>query len=185
MKQQEIKLMHRLFVDAYANPNSKTYGNALRSYLQAGYKEGSSNSQCASRLLHSAKIQAMIQQYQPPEPQEVSKRVEITKSYALQKLQSTFEKAEKQGDITNMVACVRLMMQKNGMLTDKLVVSTQDAIQLDESHQRQYKVIASIILQNKDLVNGDVLPEQSATALPAPEPVDAEFEVADASPAIE
>lgn len=156
----DIKLMHLKFLEAYADPKSPTYGQVTASYFQAGYKQTKSAPQSASRLLNSDKIQALLKEYKPEKPAELLKKIEISKDYALACLQETWDTAKKQCDTTNMVACVRLMMQKNNLLSDRLVVSTEDAIEMEESYARQYKQIASIILNNKEL-----LPEQS-TPLP-------------------
>jgi hypothetical protein len=148
---EALNLMHMAFVNAYANPKSKTYSNATKSYVAAGYKPGKSNAQCACQLLNSPKIQKQIAKYAADTPETTLVKQEISKDYALSCLQTTYEKAIIKKDVPAQVACVRLMMQYNGLLIDRMVVHQEDAIDLDENYQRQYKQIASIIIHNSEL----------------------------------
>jgi len=159
MKKEQYNLLHKRFVEKYANPKSETFGNATKSYQAAGYKVGSANAQCASTLLNTKKIQRSLREYEPPSGELAIQRVEISKDYALGKLQETYDRSVIKADVPSQIACVRLMMQYNNMLTERLVVTHADALELDMSMQRQCKQIASIIQ-----MNGGSVPEQ----LPAP-----------------
>ena len=159
MKKQEYNLLHKQFVKCYADPNSKTFGNATKSYVAAGYKEGPANAQCACKLVNKEYIKKMLNKYIPDSGTIVLRKQEISKDYALTQLQETHERAILKKDIPSQIACVRLMMQYNNMLTERLVVTHADALELDMSMQRQCKQIASIIQ-----MNGGSVPEQ----LPAP-----------------
>ena len=112
-----------------------------------------SNAQCASRLLNSGKVKKMIAEYDPPTGTLEAKREDISRDYALARLQNTYDKAETAKDITNMVACVRLMMQHTGCLDQTLVVDIQDSRKLEEGHREASRKIANAI------VSGDMLPE--------------------------
>ena len=173
MKKEQYSLLHKRFVEKYANPMSKTFGNATKSYQKAGYKVSRSNAQCASTLLNTKKIQRMLKEYEPPSGQLAIQRVDISKDYALARLQETYEDAKDNSDRAVQLGCVRLMMQHNNMLTERLVVTHTDAIELEEQFGRQCKQIANIIIEN-----GGCVPESLPPAIEQqqlPEPVEAEF----------
>ncbi len=155
-KGQKLSPRQLLFIRLYASPSSETYGNATKSYVAAGYKDGPNKTSCVSKLLNTASISKALSSYVPEKTDYQLKKVEITKDYALSKLQETYEIAREKGDITNQVACVRLMMQHNNLLNDRIVVDIADSRRLDEHKHRQAKQIASIIL------NGGLLQQPSS-----------------------
>lgn len=142
------------FVELYCDHSSKTFGNALKSYLAAGYKNGTSLSQNSSRLLANDKISKAVSNYRQKIDRIEVKKVEINAEYARQALLETYEQAKKLKDTTNQVACCRLLLQTTGQLSDKMVIDVQGAIQLEERHQHAAKRIASIMVREKLLDAG-------------------------------
>lgn len=138
-----------LFIDYYCNPQSKTYGQAVQSYLAAGYKDGIGSAQAVSRLLNKDKIRLIIDNYKAKTAIISQKRQEINADYALSCLQNTYDNAIQAKDITNQVACIRLMMQKCGLLSERVVVDITDSRQLEQSLVLQAKRIASVILSDE------------------------------------
>jgi len=147
----ELTPKQRRFVEFYANPKSETYAQGIKSYIAAGYRKGSSNAQAASRLLSTAKIVKELSRYTPDSLNISLIKRDISKDYALSKLQQTYDNAEEKGDTTNQVACVRLMMQYNGLLSERVVIDIKDSRQLEDNHRAEAKRIASIITSSVDL----------------------------------
>lgn len=143
------------FVELYCDNSSKTFGNALKSYLAAGYKNGTSLSQNSSRLLANAKISKAVSMYRMKIDRIEVQKVEINAEYARQALLETYEQAKKLKDTTNQVACCRLLLQTTGQLSDKMVIDVQGAIQLEEKHQHAAKRIASIMVRERLLEAGE------------------------------
>jgi len=122
-KQSELTPRQALVVLCYANPQSKTFGNKASSYLAAGYRQTKSYVQAACNLFSLPKIKQAVNLYRSKIEMKLEQTNEITKEYALAQLQkvhnSCYDENEKCIDRTNAIAAVRLMMQKNSLLTDK------------------------------------------------------------------
>lgn len=163
----------------YADPKSPSFGNATRSYIAAGYKESYNSASCAIHLLQTHNIKQALSTYEPEKALNYLNKAEITKEYTLQKLQSTYDQAERVGDRTTQVACIRLMMQYNNMLNERIVVDITDSRQLEEHKRLQARQIASIIL------NGGMLDQACSGPVTAQLPsIPAEFEQPDDTPDI-
>ncbi len=141
-----------LAVDLYVNPKSETFGNKTQSYIAAGYScRGKTAMQAACRLFGHSKICEAITEYQTKNIEIASKQAvneAITKAYTLQQLQKTYDAAVLNSDTTNRVACIRLMMQYHGLLSDKLVIDLQDSRQLEEGHREAARRIAAHLLSD-------------------------------------
>ena len=154
-KQGEITPKQLRFIKNYTEKSSPTFGNASKSYIAAGYKNGVGVQQSSSKLLSNPVISSAIAKHIAPTVEISVKRQEINKEYALSKLQETYEAAEKKGDITNQVACVRLMMQHNGMLIERVAVDIEDSRRIETSNQAQAKRIAAFMVSRGLLNPGD------------------------------
>jgi hypothetical protein len=154
-RHNELTLKQSLFVEYLCDPQSKTYRRSVASYKAAGFKDGIGVAQACSRLLNNDKIVKYMNSYQAKTCIIKQKRQEISKQYALDCLQETYEKAKEKGDTTNQVACVRLMMQHNGMLIERVAVDIEDSRRIDTQFQTQVKRIASFMVHRGLLNPGD------------------------------
>jgi len=118
----------------------------------AGYKDSKSVRVNASRLLHSDKFTQLLIQSQDIDSKQAQKRREITGEYADIATVQTYERAVTAGDITNQVACCRILQQRCGQLSDRLVVDVEDSRRLDDSHRLQAKRIAALITSGRMLL---------------------------------
>jgi hypothetical protein len=132
------------FIEAYANPTSKSFGNASKSYTVAGYEATTSLSQCACRLLASAKIKQAIELYTP---QILVKRAEINREYAFNKWQELYDRCLVDHDNTNCVALMRMVWQQQGLLDNKLVINLDDSRRLEEGHREAARRIGAHLLE--------------------------------------
>jgi len=155
MRKYTLTDKQQRFVEYYANPESPTYGVATTSYVKAGYAKSHTNAQAASRLVNSVNVIKAMRKYQPESVEKAIKKVEITKDYALGQLQETYETCKRKQDMTNQVACMRLILQATGLLTERITVTHTDALQLERSLQSQCRTIASILIKNKHLLPAD------------------------------
>ena len=168
------------FAELYSDHASKTFGNAVKSYIAAGYKNGSSVSQNASRLLANDKISKAVSSYRQKQDRIEVAKVEISAEYARQALVDTYEEAQRSKDLTNRVACVRLLLQTTGQLSDKLVIDVQGARQLEEHKHREAKRIASYISNS-----GLLLDESEPDTQPAGDNTDQADDQAESRPIID
>jgi phage terminase small subunit len=143
---KELTIKQRHFVQNYCDKSSETFGNATKSYIAAGYKNTNSAAQAACHLLNNSKVSKEIVKFSPKNTEITVKKQEITKEYARNKLIETLEAATKAKDLPSQVACVRMLMQTTGQLSDKLVIDVKGAIQLESHKQQEARRIASIIL---------------------------------------
>jgi len=148
----ELTPKQTLAVELYVNPKSESFGNRTQSYIAAGYScRGRTAQQAACRLYANSKMCKAIKEYQDKNIEISSKQAvneAITKTYTLDQLQKTYDAAKKNGDTTNRVACIRLMMQYHGLLSDKLVIDLQDSRQLEEGHREAARRIAAQFLSD-------------------------------------
>ena len=86
------------------------------------------------------------------------KRREINGEYADNATIETYERAVSSGDITNQVACCRILQQRCGQLSDRLVVDVEDSRRLDDSHRLQAKRIAALITSGRMLLPATFTP---------------------------
>lgn len=151
-RDKQLTPKQALAVELYVNPKSETFGNKTQSYIAAGYScRGKTAMQAACRLFGHSKICEAITEYQSKNIEIASKQAineDITKAYTLQQLQNTYNAAVTNKDTTNRVACIRLMMQYHGLLSDKLIVTLEDSRQLEEGHREAARRIAAHLLQD-------------------------------------
>lgn len=141
-----------LAVENFVNPKSETFGNRTQSYIAANYKSrGKIAQQAASRFFQRDYVIRAIQDFQGKNIEIAEKQAvneAITKAYTLEQLQNTYNAAVTNKDTTNRVACIRLMMQYHGLLSDKLVIDLRDSRQLEEGHREAARRIAAHLLQD-------------------------------------
>jgi len=149
---RELTPKQALAVELYVNPKSETFGNKTQSYIAAGYScRGKTAMQAACRLFGHSNMCKAITQYQSKNIEIAEKQAvneDITKAYTLTKLQETYNAAVTNKDTTNRVACIRLMMQYHGLLSDKLVIDLRDSRQLEEGHREAARRIAAHLLSD-------------------------------------
>lgn len=162
------------FTQNYADTNSPTFGNAVKSYVAAGYKDGPGKSAAVSALLTNRKVCEELVKYTPKSAEITLKKQEIKSEYADIELIEALEDCKTTGDMTNRVALIRIYQQRCGNLSERLVVDVQDARQLEAGLVAQAKQIAALIL------NGTLpaLPDLLAQRLlqPYSQPIDTAFE---------
>lgn len=150
--QRELTPKQALAVELYVNPKSDTFGNKTQSYIAAGYScRGKTAMQAACRLFGHSNMCKAITEYQTKNIEIAAKQAvneDITKAYTLEQLQQTYKAAVTDKDTTNRVACLRLMMQYHGLLSDKLVIDLRDSRQLEEGHREAARRIAAHLLQD-------------------------------------
>lgn len=134
-----------LCVDFYCNPNSPSFGNATKSYIAAGYKNGVGVMQAACRQFSKDKIKQAIELYKP---ETRPKRAEINREYAFNKWQELYDRCYKAKDNTNCVALMRMVWQSQGLLDNKLVINLEDSRQLEEGHREAARRIAAHLLED-------------------------------------
>ena len=118
----ELTPKQQRFIEYYTDKDSVTFGNATRSYIKAGYKDGPSVMQAACRLLSNVKIKKAIEAYRAKN----GRKKEVTKEYITSKLQSILDTAVEKGDLTNANTTLRLLGQSIAMYTDKYQDDSQD-----------------------------------------------------------
>lgn len=173
---KELTIKQRRFIDNFCNPQSETYGQTVKSYIKAGYKDSPSANISASILLNNPKIEKELAKYEPKTAEIVVKKQEITKDYARNKTQETFERAVKSGDIPSQVACCRLFLQLTGQLENKLVVDVRHAIQMDERQRELCKHIADYSLRKGLKPSTDIQDVVCSPDNNNQDTIDAEFE---------
>lgn len=131
---QELTPKQQAFVDNYADPNSDTRGNATRSYIKAGYKDGVGAMQAACRLLSNGKIRQAIDQYRAKIEQKTEVKAEYIREQWL-KLLADCQENGKYIDRTTAQAVLRTMAQSLAMLTDKVQTEAIDTPTLTDSEQ--------------------------------------------------
>lgn len=161
-KRDELNPKQRLFIQYYTDKTAQTFGNSYLSYVKAGYSNKASSKVSACQLLSKPKIKQEIQDLLNKQVIQLGKNQEVNAEYALKCLTETYSKALEVGDITNQVACIRLMMQKCGLLQERIVVDLTDSRQLEQSLISQAKQIASIILSDEQSL---LCPAQSQDTL--------------------
>jgi hypothetical protein len=138
-------------INAFTNPESDTFGNQTRSYEKFYKCRGKTAQQAASRLFARSRVCKEIERRRQQLleiDQKKAIRREITGQYADNATVETYARAVEAGDITNQVACCRILQQRCGQLSDRLVVDVEDSRRLDESHKSQAKRIASFMVQH-------------------------------------
>ena len=148
----------RKFHELFTTPGTEYHNNAVKSYVASGYKESVHAKYAASRLLHSDKFGKLLTTTIAKTQKIVDKRREISGEYADNATIETYERAVSSGDITNQVACCRILQQRCGQLSDRLVVDVEDSRRLDDSHRLQAKRIAALITSGRMLLPSTFTP---------------------------
>ena len=150
-KQGELTPRQRLFCKQYGEKNSKTYGNGVRSYIAAGYKDGKGANVSSSKLLTNPIIIKELAKYSLTNSDNIVKNAEIKREYALTTHQELYNRCFADHDNTSCVALLRMYWQGAGLLSERLVVDINDSRKLEGAYQAEAKRIASIITSNGDL----------------------------------
>jgi hypothetical protein len=152
MKDQNSELTPKqaLAVFNFCNPQSPTFGDKGQAYLSAGYAKTKSYVQAATNLFGLPKVKEAVRQARIKFEDKMAQDAEISRAYALAQLQRVYNACFDNGrciDRTNAVATVRLMMQKNSLLTDKSSVehsfkgyapSSGDAVAESERYRAEW-----------------------------------------------
>ena len=131
--------------------NKETYGNKLKSYVQAGYKDSPAAKQAACTLFNSPYFLHYLNKFEPEQGEIVAKKREIQKDYALTTHQELYERAFDDHDNTSCVALLRMYWQAAGLLSERLVIDVQDSRKFDADYTKEAKRIASIVLETQGL----------------------------------
>ena len=131
------------FIENYANKDSDTFGNAIRSYLKAGYKgtpESNCTRQAASRLVTNKRMNEAITQYRG----KIGQKTEVKREYVLQCIQDQYTKADDANDRASALRACELLGKSIAMFTDKYEDSTAEkpvsiSKELIEELQREAK----------------------------------------------
>ena len=103
------------FVKNYTLPGSETYGNALRSFIMAGYSEkGAKENSCLTLQ------KPHIKEYRDKLLSTITKDNIITQGRLDQELFEALEVAKTAGDLTNRLKTLQLIGQRIGAYTDKI-----------------------------------------------------------------
>jgi len=103
------------FVKNYTLPGSETYGNALRSFIMAGYSEkGAKENSCLTLQ------KPHIREYRDKLLSTITKDNIITQGRLDQELFEALEVAKEAGDLTNRLKTLQLIGQRIGAYTDKI-----------------------------------------------------------------
>ena len=140
--------------------NKETYGNKLKSYVQAGYKDSPAAKQAACTLFNSPYFLHYLNKFEPEQGEIVAKKREIQKDYALTTHQELYDRCFDDHDNTSCVALLRMYWQGAGLLSERLVVDIHDSRRLDTEFQKEAKRIASIVLETQGLP--DHVPDHKA-----------------------
>ena len=151
IKQKDLSPKQSLFCQLYANKDSKTFGNAVKSYIASGYKDSNSAHACSSTLLTNEKIRKEVKRLKSATTDNLIKYSEIKKEYALTKHQELYERAFDDHDNTSCVALLRMYWQAAGLLSERLVIDVQDSRKFDADYTKEAKRIASIVLETQGL----------------------------------
>ncbi|MBE3142906.1 MAG: terminase small subunit [Planctomycetes bacterium] len=155
----EITPKQKAFVLNYCSKTSTTFGNAYKSYTAAGYSNKPSAMTSACQLLSNPKIALEIAKYKPETTEITLKKQEITGQYADQQVILGIEGCKDSGgkivDMTNFVALCRLLQQRCGQLSDRMVIDVNDSRRLDLEHDAQNKRIAAFMVSHGLLAEPD------------------------------
>jgi len=150
-KQGELTPKQRLFCKQYGEKNSKTYGNGVRSYIAAGYKDGKGAQVSSSKLLTNPMIVKELTKYSLTNSDNIVKNAEIKREYALTTHQELYDRCFADHDNTSCVALLRMYWQGAGLLSERLVIDVNDSRKLSEDYTKEAKRIAAIITNTGDL----------------------------------
>ena len=131
--------------------NKETYGNKLKSYVQAGYKDSPAAKQAACTLFNSPYFLHYLNKFEPEQGEIVAKKREIQKDYALTTHQELYDRCFDDHDNTSCVALLRMYWQGAGLLSERLVIDVQDSRKFDADYTKEAKRIASIVLETQGL----------------------------------
>ena len=142
---------HHKAIDLYCNPDSESFGNMLRSYLGAGFKDNKGANRCACRFFADAQISTEVRSKQREYEQKIEQKCSFDDNFIrsqwLQLLDDCKDDTGKIIDRTNANSCLRTMAQHRSMLTDNLnTTTTEQQEELTESQQAMARRIAKLSL---------------------------------------
>ena len=143
---KELTPKQELFIEGYCNRQSSTFGNGVKSYIAAGYKDGVGAMQAVSRLLSTGKIKAAIDKYNT----DTELKIEIKQDYIRQQWLKLLDDCRTDGKYTDRTCAqslLRTMAQSEAMLTDNIHTNTDQQLELDDAQKQAAKRIASISLK--------------------------------------
>ena len=119
---QPLTVKQQAFVDNYSDKDSETFGNATKSYIKAGYKNGVGVMQAACRELSKDKIKQAIKAYRA----QIEQKTEVKREYVLQCIQDQYTKADEANDRASALRACELLGKSIAMFTDKYEDSTAE-----------------------------------------------------------
>ena len=142
---------HHKAIELYCNPDSDSFGNMLRSYLGAGFKDNKGANHAACRLFADVQISIEVRnkqkEYKEITEQKCSFDDNFIRSQWLQLLDDCKDDTGKIIDRTNANSCLRTMAQHRSMLTDNLNTTTIEQMEeLTESQKAMARRIAKLSL---------------------------------------
>jgi len=142
------------FVKLYADPTSKTFGNATQSYKSAGYAQNKGSQASSCKLLATTIIKQAIKAYRD----DIAPKQEISREYVIKQLQSQYHKADDANDRVNALKALHLLGLSIAMYTNKEQVDHifkgYNMGKSIGSRDRQRKYIDSKCSNSKELAHG-------------------------------
>ena len=92
---------HNKAIELYCNPDSESFGNMLRSYLGAGFKDNKGANRCACRLFADAQISTEVRNKQKEYREITEEKCSFDDNFIRSKWLKLLEDCEKNGDRTN------------------------------------------------------------------------------------
>lgn len=142
MPRKELTERQKQFAKNFADKNSATFGNATKSYISAGYKQGTATASIACQLLHSPNITkylSVIKQELQEKEQEKTIQEQLSESYTLQHIKDHLERCISAKDNTNTTAVLKILAQYKGLLIDKKEVSQHNSYTVPTRHSDRVK----------------------------------------------
>jgi hypothetical protein len=109
---------YRFFCN-FTDPSSKTSGEQLKSYINAGYKDCDQAVFRASRLVKSKIIQDILTLYRKKNAENAENRKESALERIIRRNEEIFQKAEQNGDLTTLKQCNEFDAKLHGLLVDR------------------------------------------------------------------
>jgi len=155
---------HYKAIELYCNPDSESFGNMLRSYLGAGFKDNKGANRCACRFFADAQISTEVRSKQREYEQKIEQKCSFDDNFIrsqwLQLLEDCKEETiDEQGlttakyvDRTNANSVLRTMAMSRAMLTDKYQDASVDNVpKLAGDDLKYYKAMANQYIKSRTM----------------------------------
>ena len=129
---------HHKAIELYCNPESESFGNMLKSYLGAGYKENKGSNRAACRMFSDVQISTLVREKTREYEDIIKIKCDFDESFIRSEWIKLLDDCKANNDRTNLNSCLRTMSQHKAMLTDKYQDDTSDAEKLPLELQKWY-----------------------------------------------